>query len=244
MPLFGSKPKLSIDECCRWYYESTTNPHGNSWSEILKSTFKYVEEADPSFSIIEQSTFTKEMEALRMEIFALEWFQKFNKAKYLEAYSYAQSFFTRQYLEEKDCLELWDIMGEYNRAIYYSCAMNSEGKQFLGGADRAVITGSNVRRLDLWKEWNYKNPSKNKDNPTAEEDHKARCVGRVLNRVGVSYTREDGIAHKLFVARLLERLGCGTNLNPEAISRIAGVVFGFHEEARDYLKSVDIIQQG
>jgi hypothetical protein len=242
MPLFGSKPKLSIEKCCRWYYESTTNPNGNSWSEVMEFTFKNIEEADPSFSKVEKSTFGKEMKALRMEIFALEWFQKFKKAKYLEKYSYRQSIFTRQYLEERACPEIWDIMGEYNRAIYYSNAMNSEGEQFSEAADRAVVNGGNVKRLDLWKEWNYENPSKDKESPTVEEDHKARCIGRVLNRVGVSYTREDGIAHKLFVRTFLERLGCGTNLNSEATSRSAAVVFGFHKEAEDYLKSVDVVQ--
>ena len=115
MPLFKSKPKLSIEECCKQFYDSNIF-HAivsgiDGWSIYLDTTFQTIAEVDQSFLSVDPILFRNEMTALRMELFAfaLGSSKKFNPEKF----TCPQSILTKSYLEENGSLEIWNIMGEY-----------------------------------------------------------------------------------------------------------------------------------
>jgi hypothetical protein len=124
MGLFSRKPKISIYEFCREFYD-TQIFHAmiggiDAWSAFLETVFNSVVEADQSFAVIDQAVFQREMTALRMELFGLAWSHKFERLEF----TLGQSSYTQRYLEENGRLDIWDIMGEYNKAIAQSTELS------------------------------------------------------------------------------------------------------------------------
>lgn len=241
MGLLNHKPKLSIEECCRQFYDSNIF-HAiiggiDGWSVYLDTAFENIAEVDQSFLSVDPMLFRNEMTALRMELFAfaLECSKKFKTEKY----TFPQSLFTRSYLEENGRLDIWDIMGEYNQVIAMSATMNANGKQYSGSIGRAVITGVNLLRANAAEDWMKANVV-NKDAWTQEEKDKRTWAIPVLNRLGADIEREDGVVVKLLCSRLANRLGCDVNLKSEALFRLAAVIFGFYKGTEEYLESVDL----
>jgi hypothetical protein len=241
MPLFESKPKLSIEECCRQFYDSTIF-HAiiagvDGWSAYLDTAFNYIAEVDQSFLSVNPTLFRKDMTALRMELFAfaLGCSNKFGKEKY----TIPQSLFTKRYLEENENLEIWDIMGEYNQVIAMSATMNANGEQYSGRIGRAVITRINLLKSNAAEDWMEANIV-NTDAMTQEEEDKLTCAIRVFNRIGADTKREDDVVVKLLASRCASRLNCNVNMKYEALFRLATTIFGFYKGAEDYLKSVDL----
>lgn len=237
MPLFESKPKLSIEECCRQFYDKGIF-HSmvlitDVWAKILDTDFKVIAEADQSFLSVDRTLFRNEMTALRMEMFAfaLGCSKKFG----VEKYTVPQSIFTRQYLEENGRLDIWDIMAEYNRAISRSTVMDANLKQY---PDARVTLVNDLRSRNFFK-W-IDNIEKNRAVPIEKNDPILTCVARVANRSGADTERENDIAVKLLGAKLAERLGCDVNLKSEAVFKLFAFIFGFYQGAEEYLKSIDL----
>jgi len=239
MPLFESKPKLSIEECCRQFYDSNIFQaiiHGiDGWSILLDTYFKSIAEVDQSFLSVDSTLFRNEMTALRMELFAFAWSARFKRDKY----TVPQSFFTRSYLEENGSLEIWHIMGEYNQVIAMSATMNAYGKPTPGGIGRAQVTGINLMRVNVAEDWMKANVV-NMDAMTEEEEDKLGCAVRVFSRIGADIKYADGVVVKLLASRLANRLGCDVNLKSEALFRLGAIILGFYKGAEEYLKSVDL----
>ena len=242
MPLFKSKPKLSIEECCKQFYDRNIF-HAiiagtDFWSNVLDIAFKKFVELDQSFASIDRTLFRNEMTALRMELFALAWSQRFKQDKY----TFPQSLFTWRYLKENGNLHLGDVMGEYNRVVSQSVITDAKGAKFSGRTGNAAIVATNFFKTELAKEWAKNNLGTTSDRVlTEEEDNKAKCAGRVINRVGADIKRADGIVVKLLAASLAERLGCDLSLKSEAFFGLASIIFGFYKGAEEYLKSVDLL---
>ncbi len=241
MGLSSRKPKLSIEECCRQFYDSNIF-HAiilgiDGWSVYLDTAFKYIAEVDQSFLSIDPTLFRNEMTALRMELlaFALGCSKKFNTEKY----TIPQSLFTRSYLEENGRLDIWGIMGQYNQAIAMSATMNANGEQYSGRIGVARITFVNDFRSRMALRW-VKNILGNTTVPTEERKAKIGCINSVANRLGADTEREDDVVVKLLCSRLANRLGCDVNLEPEALSRLEATIFGFYKGAEEYLKSVNL----
>lgn len=240
MPLFKSKTKLSIEECCKQFYDrdAATIAGVDAWSIMLDVIFETIVERDQSFASIDRTLFRNEMKALRMELFALAWSQRFKQDKY----TFPQSVFTRRYLQENGNLHLWDVMGEYNRVVSQSVITDAKGAKFSGRAGNAAIVAFNFFRAELAKEWMKKNPDTLDDGVSTEEkDNNAKCAGRVINRVGADIKRADGIVVKLLATSLAERLGCDLNLKREAFVGLVYGISAFCKGAEEYLKSVDLL---
>lgn len=232
MPLFKSKPKLSIEECCKQFYAAIIA--GTVWSTFLDTSFKDFVELDQSLASIDRTLFRNEMTALYLELFAFAWSQRFKK----DQYAVQQSIFTRSYLEENESLEIWDIMAEYNKVISDSVITYANGAKYSGRIGNANIVALNIFRAGLVKEW-----GKHIMGTQSTEEQKNNnylCAGRVINRVGADIKRADRIVVKLLAAMLAERLGCDVNLKFEAFSEFAGTILGIYNGAEVYLKSVDL----
>lgn len=241
MGLLNHKPKLSIEECCRQFYDKgifhSIIAGTDVWSGLLDTYFESIAEVDQSFLSVDPMLFRNEMTALRMELFAfaLGCSKKFNTEKY----TFAQSFFTRRYLEENGRLDIWDIMGEYNQVIAYSALANGNGVQ-MGGTQADKINKLRANFLNKW--WREANIV-NRDALTQEEKDKLMCVVRVANRIGADIWREDkgaNVTLGLLSGMLAHRLGYDVNPKPEALLRLGAVILGFYKGAEEYLKSVDL----
>ena len=253
MPLFKSKPKLSIEDCCREFYTLIFHPHDSNlirselvkgtdvWSGLLDTYFESIAEIDQSFLSVDPVLFRNEMTALRMELFAfaLGCSKKFGKEKY----TIPASFFTRSYLEENGRLDIWSIMGEYNQAIAMSATMSANGKPTPGRIGRSQMTFINSMRANVASKW-LKTNFPGITNEAIDKDEKVNtkisCANLVFNRLGADIKHADGVVVKLLASRLANRLGCDVNLKSEALSRLASIIFGFYNGAEEYLKSVDL----
>jgi len=239
--LSESKPKLTIEECCRQFYDKgifhSIVAGQDVWSGLLDTYFKSVAEADKSFLSIDPTLFRNEMTALRMELFAfaLGCSKKFNADKF----TLPASFFTTSYLEENGRLDILDIMAEYNQAIARSAVMDANLKQYSGSTGNAVITSANDLRSRTALKW-----AENiiDDTTLSEEERNAKisCVNLIANRLGADIEREDGVVVKSLCVRLVARLGCDVSLNSEALFRLSAIIYGFYNGAEEYLKSVEI----
>jgi len=239
MGLLNRKPKLSIEECCRQFYDSNIF-HAiiagtDVWSGLLDTYFESVAEADQSFLSIDPTLFRNEMTALRIEMFSLAWSRKVKH----EDFAILQSIFTKCYLEENGRLDIWDIMGEYNGIVAYSASANEMGMQ-MGGTRAEKINKLRANFLNSW--WREANIV-NRDALTQEEKDKLMCVVRVANRIGADIWREDkgvNVTLGLLSGMLASRLGYDVNPKPEALIRLGSVILGFHNGAEEYLESVDL----
>jgi len=237
--LLSREPSVSIDECCRKFYDSQIfNPiiGGTDVGLVfLQHAYNSVAEADKRFKNIDFSKFQEEVNALRMELFALAWMERFKG----EQYTLPQSFFTKSYLQEINRAQIWDIMGEYNQVIARSATMTDTGKQLEGRLGRARITQINLLRFNTYKRWS-KAYIGNKEDMTAEDEGRAICIGRVINRIGADIKRGDCIGANILSGRLAERVGCDFLLSSEAFSRLGGVTLGLYEGAKEAIKNVNI----
>ena len=239
MGFLSRKPKISIEEFCRQFYDSqifhAVMDGEDIWTGFLGSVLKSVVEVDRSFAVVGPTVFKREMTALRIELFGLAWGHRFKQ----ERFTIPQSIFTRNYLEENEKLELWDIMGEYNQAIAQSATLTERGEQMEGRIARARVTSLNLSRakmFDKWAEANIGDPSA----PTEKEKILANCAARVANRIGADMRRNDCILVKRLAARLADRLGCDINLKSEALFRLGAVIFGLYNGAKEAIKYVNL----
>lgn len=139
MELFNRKPKTSIEDFCRQFYDSeifyvkTCDEDGASalWEKALN----FVTEADPSLAKVDRDLFRREMTALHMELFGMAWMRYlwgedmlWSEDKFL--FLQREVVFTKSYLEKNGYLDIWETMFAYNEAIASS--------RRRGDAERAI----------------------------------------------------------------------------------------------------------
>jgi hypothetical protein len=245
MVLFKGKPKMSIEDCCRGFYDSqifkakiSDIARMDFWSYYLAQSKDLVAKDDQSFSAVGSDIFWREMTALRMAVFGLACSLKVN---HKEDLALRQVFFTKRYLEDNGRQDVWDTMGKYNQAIGDSAYMNANG-QADGNSrwGRARITFVRTFRWDIFEKWTEANLGDPRRPLTLEQEEKAGCLMFALNRVCADITRADCVAVKLLAVTLAERLGCDINLNQKALFKLGSIIFGFHTGAESYLKSVTL----
>jgi hypothetical protein len=242
MGLFSRKPKVSIEEFCRHFYDTNifnTFIGGiDANLEWWQNAYNSIIEVDKSFKAVDFNKFQDEVTALRMELFGLAWQEKFKS----ERYTVPQSLFTRLYLQGIDKTQIWDVMGEYNQKIAMCATMTEDGKQIGevgGGSGRAKAVGINKSRADMADRWIDTN-IKDKTNITGEDEASLECVGRAVNRIGVDIKRFDCITVRQLSGRLVVRLDCDAYINAEAAFRLSALIFGLHEGAKEAIKDIDI----
>ena len=233
MGLFKRKPKVTVEEFCQQFYDTdifSANIGGvDAWKMFCETAFDLVVEADPSFAAIDRSKFQEELTAIRMELFALAWMHRFKR----EEFTLPQSLSARRYLEEKGGLPVWDIMGEYNQAVAQSVTMTETGQQ----VGNAQIEHANQLRFGMFSRW----ANAVGDSLTTEQkDYVAGCVARVANRIGADIRRDDCIVVRWLASRLADRLGCEVSLKSEALFRLAAVIYGLYQGAREAISEANL----
>jgi len=244
MGLLSRKPKVSIKGFCREFYDSRVFSPTIAGIDVvrvfLESGFKSTIEADQSLKVIDFTKFQEEMAALRMELFALAWLEKFGR----EQFTIPQSVFTEHYLEEKGKTQIWDSMVEYNNALDRSATLTKTGEEMEGRMRRGRITFLNSFRSGMFKDW-AKAKIGDLSAPTKEEMVLAGHFALILKRVGVDIKGGDCIAAKVLVATVVDRLGCcDVVLNSEAQSRLGSFIFGclvfMYEDAKKAIKNLNL----
>jgi hypothetical protein len=74
---------------------------------------------------------------------------------------------------------------------------------------------------------------------SAPEDYKtlSQCVVRVINRLGATAERSDGIVFVSLASKLAARLGWKTDLGSESFNRMLTIVFGIYKGALETIES-------
>lgn len=150
MGFFDKKPKMTIEDCCRGFYDpmalktqvisgfskiensnssgivvETDIYHPDFWSDFVGGCKKLIATIDGSFSTVNIDLFWHEMTALRMELFTLACSYK---VKFKLEDLVREVFFTKHYLENYKRTDLWDSMLEYNDLIDHSAFMKADGE--------------------------------------------------------------------------------------------------------------------
>jgi len=240
MGLLNRKPKVSIEEFCRQFYDTYVfNPTVIAGIDVgeafWETAFNSVAEADKSFEAVDHTKFRHEMTSVRMELFGLAWMHKFKR----EEFTMPQSIFTRHYLEENKRSEIWDVMGEYNQAIAESATMSESGEQISGRIGRALTISINESRVNMvtkWADTNIGDPSA----ITEKQERLFECACRIANRIGADVRRNDCILVKRLTARFADRLGCDLSLRSEALFRLGVVIFGLYEGAKEAIRDLNL----
>jgi hypothetical protein len=223
MGLLSRKPKIGIEEFCRQFYDSQIfHPiiAGLDASEVfLETIFNSVVEADRSFSVVDPAIFRHEMISLWMELFGLAWIHQLSNDKY----TCPQAVFTKNYLEQKEKLDIWKTMGEYNEMVAKSSVEIVTGER----SQRAWIVYTNTVRH-------------NKCGKLIDIGMDAECAARVCNRLATEKPWRKGITSQMLVARLANRLDCDENVNFEVLFRLQSVAYGFYSGAKDSIESVNL----
>jgi hypothetical protein len=81
--------------------------------------------SDPLFSSVNKELFQKEIKVVQLEMFAFAWSQVLKNDKF----TFPQSIFTRQYLDQNELSEYWELMLQYNQVIAASATMDENGQE-------------------------------------------------------------------------------------------------------------------
>jgi len=236
--MFGREPKGNIEEFCKQFYDrnifhAPAIASTDAASLFCGTYYDTIVKADPSFAWIDKTLFRREMDAIRLELFAFAWDLIFRDEKF----KIPQSVFTRRYLEKENHPEYWDIMCEYNRAVAQSATMDKNGKAMEGRQGQARITFVNSYRFGVFKEWNNKNKALQDSSPK-DFDYQGECLGRVINRLCSDIDWADGVVKLALARTLASRLGYGheKKLNTEAASTMMAIIFGLYKGATETIQ--------
>ena len=234
MGFFGSRPKVSIEEFFRDFYDQhifqSQRAVGvdmmDSICDILRDRLI---ELDPRTNAIGSDLLREEITALRLELIALAWFHKFKK----DSYTVTQSFRTAQYLSERQRINLWEAMGAYNGALAESATSERSLKSV-----RVVEA-----RFDMWKRC-CAAVVRDQDNPTEEENVFLNCVSRAANRIGVNVGKSDWHCEFMTATLLAERLGVIQTINRAAADQLAYTARMLYNGAEEGLRSASVRPSG
>ena len=222
--LLKGKPKIGIEDFCRQFYDShifhAIVAGDDTNSGLCEVSFNTVVEADPSFAVVDRDLFRQEITALHMELFGLAWSHRFRRHKYL----LCEIAFTKSYLEENGHYDIWETMPTYNTAIARSEIISQNTWERMR-VTRAIFV--NKFRFELFGKW-------------VETGVDPECANRVLNRMFIDAACIKKRTLKHLTAWCVKRLGCDTNLNPEALFALSVVLWGQYNGAKEAIKSMKI----
>jgi hypothetical protein len=234
--MFEKKPTENIEEFCQGFYDrnifhplfiGNTDPATLFWKVKYDSILKL----DHSFVEIDQVRFQKEMDAIRLVLFAFAWDIVFKE----DRYTLTQSIFTRRYLERKNKSEYWDMMGEYNQAIAQSATLDENGKLMDGSVGKIQIESVNNSRFTKYNNWIEANQARKISAPK-DYKYESQCVVRVVNRVGATAERADGVVFLNIASKLADRLQWKTNLDTDAFNQIFTIIYGLYKGASETIQ--------
>jgi hypothetical protein len=159
------------------------------------------------------------MVAIYFEVFGLVWLHEQG-----EQYAAIQSGFTKNYLETKNRLDVWETMGHYNNAIAksstYGMAPDTEaGNYFLACLDK--------QKMDKFGSW-------------VDQGIDPICAARAANRLMTEKPWKEGLTIGFLLLQIGTRLG--NEVQDEAQQQLFAVIQGLYNGARESLRKVKIAQ--
>ena len=137
------KPKVAIGGVCGEFYNSRvfrpTLARKKRAPIVWDAVLKAIQDVDYSVSLVDQTVFVDELNALRIELFGLAWVHHLKD----EDYIIREILFTKKYLDDMNRSNIWEGMGHYNRAIVDSADQVQE-RQGEREALTATWAGSGV----------------------------------------------------------------------------------------------------
>lgn len=237
---FFSRDKISVEDNCRVFYDSyifKSSVGGVDFSGVLPDFF--VQKVDPAFSQIDKDALLLEINALRLEMFALAWTHKYLCGPLV----LRQSLFTRKYLDVIGRTDVWHRMADYNGAIDYAVSrwisdmadnVQSAGNKLAMAAKVASVS----RNHGMWKDLKEKNIEDAAGVGGCDEE----CVERANNRVW----SEEAWARQLILEPLIitfcKNLGMDAfRLKAETTRYLAAIIRGFYEGAQQSFEKIKIV---
>lgn len=221
MSLFRRKPKLSVQEFSRDFYDSALldtliQQAHETYCQVIKRS---IEDVDARFATVDSKEFAAEIAAIRFEVFGLAWLHHFG-----DKFAAPQSAFTKTYLEEKHRPEIWEAMERYNRSIARSFGAFLKS----GTAEaREQATRVNLMKSDTFDYW-------------VERGYDGTAVARAANRLGARAAWEAGLSQGFLAVNLCEVL-LGHQLNEDAEFRLIAFIRGFYDGAYQACEAVTIL---
>jgi len=148
MSLFTKKRRLSVEEFCRSFYDSSifhrivnsVDETEALWDEMRAQ----LTEVDPSLAQVDRMKFHHEMTALRLELVALA----FDHSGFPDDKRIRLATATRAYLDANVHADILSSMGPYNDAVAESALDIATGER--RRAARATFLNGYKRMMDLW----------------------------------------------------------------------------------------------
>lgn len=135
--VFKIKRKISVEQACQEFYNSVifykSGLDSKEGSGLWEKTLEFVTKSDPLLANVEPGLFQREMSSLWMELFGLALKDSLSERDMSHdkslPYLKSEIMFTKNYLGENECLEIWYNMREYNQTISSSRLYTIDGKQ-------------------------------------------------------------------------------------------------------------------
>jgi len=183
---------------------------------FLDTAYNEIVKIDKLFGSVDRDAFRKEMIALRMELIAFSFYIHNSKKDELLL---AQSVFTKNYLQDNGSLDIWDTMLEYNKVISESSCRHLEGNRPLW---RGCVSFHNNFMFNKCKEFLNTHNTDGTD-PV--------CIGRVCNRYTSEIAWKKHFTERYLMSKLVERINCNKEINPDALMGIIATFMGFYQGA-------------
>ena len=235
-----------MEKFCQTYYDSNlfhSIVNGEDASQkILDGAFQQLATTYLPFSKIERMLFESEMTAMHLEIFSLTCFLRFADTRH----GIQQSIYTRRYLNEKNKLNIWEIMVAYNHIIAKIATMRANGQQMTKKKffDRIALIGIYHDRISFLSNWASANKIDLK-NPKVLSSVDYGCAVIACNRYRADIFLKK-IGNQKIAGLFLARLGgeelLGHNPEPSAdfFTALAALPYSIYEFADKAIKSVDL----
>jgi len=227
MELYKGTPRIKVDDCCKQFYDLNVFPETTEgpgeWTKFPGTVKKAVSELSLLFTTIESDLLSREMTALGLEIFSVAYARKVR----VDVLSWRQSGLTRDYLNERNSSDIWDIMSEYNEVIAASV---------VDGQRSGKISKARDKMHREWALVTRKERELSKEEELLPEDY----VIRAANLIGAEIKQADNIVVKRLALKLLERLGQVASFKEDTLHKVSIIVFEFHRGAELYLKYLSL----
>lgn len=222
MGLFNRKQRVELCVFCGNYYDnsvfSSTIEDVDASRIYADTVIRSIREADATFTAVDCAQFHSEMMTLiRIEVFGLAWMHQFG-----DKHAAAQSAYTKSYLEERSHADIWDDLAPYNQAVARSSTI---GQTTAMPSGRAYLAFVDSMRLDLFDQW-------------SKQGFEPDAIARAANRFSTNVAWDKGITASFLMLTLCERLGY--QLNEEGQFRLAAVIRGLYDGARETMKQVKV----
>src|SRR5262245_27661914 len=216
MKLF--QPKSRLSDICQKFYDTVILHPTIPGTDIdlpsvyFEGTRGSIIEVDQAFSRVQPAQFVEEMVAIYFEVFGLAWLHEVG-----EKYAATQSAYTKNYLERKNRLDIWEKMEHYNQAISRSGTYGVDRDTPEGKLTLALRDKEKVEKFSLWM----------------DQGIDPKCVARAANRLDTEKAWADNRTRSALIFTLCNRIGYDPmELNEEAKFVLEATIFGLYKGAK------------